>query len=343
MIKEAIPMNEKQCAEEILRFIKETACFYGSDNLGEANEARKKITAIRAGNDEGLDWHELEAENVIPWSNDELKGVKTAIAADLKFKEYPEMRGAPLKNFDDFKRAAKLCIQYATGRCAELATVGVIRGGELAPHISIVTAHFFKKGGALEEAHALLLVGLDVVNEKFVPNKNAFFCDPWKDKRGPIVEYPSHLKSLGFSRQEIQDGIFSNWQADSVSPTNCVTPTWLSEREETLNRIEATYQKFLARNIILNARSVPHQSVSRLRELLGTHKIMGFWQSRRGEGVVGARILCGTKENKAVLESELKKLNVLFKFEKDFPTNLIVDDINGSGNGEKIDTAYRLS
>ncbi|HEX4045914.1 MAG TPA: hypothetical protein VHZ76_09655 [Gammaproteobacteria bacterium] len=338
-------INEKQCAEAILKFTTEIACPYGAVNTDEGQIARKKILEVRKGQDKSLDWNNLSAQDVKPWKDNELEGVKSVISAELMSQD-PSQKHKKMEigDFNAVKDLAEFCIRYASGRCAGLAAIGLIRSIEIAPHIFTMPVHFYKTNHPNEyhEVHALLLIGVIRNGSQFVPTMNTYFCDPWKKKMGTIKEYINHITSLGYSLQNILAA--PQWISDDpFLASQNLTDKWLAEpaRQEIIKKIEDTFILFQKRNEELKAMNF-NQTVKYLNTITG-YKAFGFWQKQK-EFIAGARITCNTDEERKKLETLLRQASINFKIEEN-PDNtnssIIIDDINDPENARRINQISR--
>lgn len=243
-------LTNKKCAEEILKFI-EQYCPYGSSNRGDAWNVAGKITAIRNGQDKALDWMKLDNKQAAFWTEQELKGAKTAIATDIECQQSPLSANRHVYSFNDVKEIAKGAILYGNGRCTHLACVGLVYSQEIAPEICVVAMHFSQTKTKKMFGHTLLLIGMKQIESQFRPTEDTYFCDPWTMRMGNLHEYVEYIQSPELNYAPFSGIVAKAWLPDgSVSPVCRLTNTWVEseERKANIEKIEATYNQFIEKN-----------------------------------------------------------------------------------------------
>ena len=332
-------MNEqqiKQRAEEILYFVTQIACPFGSTNLGPANEARIKILENRRLQNKTLDWLDLEVEDRVPWQTSELEGVRSVIAGDLQYARESDI-DITVYSFQDVIKVAQQCIRYGTGRCSGMASVGIVFNQELDPSIPVTVMHYTDPENSSQN-HTLLFVGFDAANRSRTCD-SVYFCDPWVNKVGSLFSIHEHLNSIGI---KLQGGnklmSVRQWCPDgSVTPDKPITPAVLEQRQSTIDEINELHQKFIHRNNELLG--FENQSIRILRRHFPNLAITGFLQDPE-DCILGARITPNMLSDQTSVVSQLAAHGLYCTKASNMTADVIIDGINGR-NAESISKSIK--
>gem|GEM_PF-5067332 len=342
----------KQRATELLQFTKE-ACPYGACNTDSSTTTLLHLIQ----DNHRLNYEDLKNwQTYTPWSQEELVkvNIKPFIAGSLMDQEinFKNYSIPAVGAFNAITKFVKASFDYGTAVCMQFAAMAAIRNLELNNENKVtINAMIVTVPG-----HTLLLLGdIDQKNQILYPQ---YYCDPWLGKCGPYDTFDQHLKSADIPETDPKVSVLDVIHEQPLNQN--ITKHWLQseERKKNFNKIEQTYELFIAKNEELkqlqelmiasgNSENIiefydkdkkcnkPTQAARYLSAIPGS-KAVSFWQNKAAY-LVAAKIDCDNDITKNKIVEQLEKYKIPYiEYKKSF----FVKDINDA-NAEKIYEAFK--